>query len=102
MIPHGVNLPFCRCKEAEISGKANRKPTTSSLRRIILIRRGTATDKTESVAALVSALVGKANQAVEQLEEGALNFFTIDTTKGEILVAPENDYILIVLKDKKK
>ncbi len=60
------------------------------------------TDKTESIAALVSSLVGKAKQAVDQLEEGDLNFFTIDTTKGEILVAPENDYILIVLKDKKK
>ena len=60
------------------------------------------TDKTESVAALVSALVEKATQAVDQLEEGSLNFFTIDTTKGEILVAPENDYILIVLKDKEK
>lgn len=58
-------------------------------------------DKTEAVAALVSSLVGKAEQTVEQLEEGALNFFTIDTTKGEILVAPENDYILIVLKGKK-
>ncbi|NHJ86207.1 MAG: roadblock/LC7 domain-containing protein [Asgard group archaeon] len=58
-------------------------------------------EKTESVAALVSALVGKATQAVEQLEEGELNFFTIDTTNGEILVAPENDYILIVLKGKK-
>ncbi|MBN1330494.1 MAG: roadblock/LC7 domain-containing protein [Candidatus Heimdallarchaeota archaeon] len=57
-------------------------------------------DKTESVAALVSSLVGKATQTVEQLEEGELNFFTIDTTNGEILVAPENDYILIVLKDK--
>ena len=61
-----------------------------------------ATDKTESVAALVSSLVGKATQAVEQLEEGELNFFTIDTTKGEILVAPEEDYILIVLRDSKK
>ncbi len=61
------------------------------------------TDKTESVAALVTSLVGKATQAVEQLEEGQLNFFTIDTTKGEILVAPEEgDYILIVLKDKPK
>jgi len=60
------------------------------------------TNKTESVAALVSSLVGKATQAVEQLEEGQLNFFTIDTTKGEILVAPENDYILIVLKDREK
>ncbi|MCE7745931.1 MAG: roadblock/LC7 domain-containing protein, partial [Candidatus Heimdallarchaeota archaeon] len=56
----------------------------------------------ESVAALVSSLVGKATQAVEQLNEGDLNFFTIDTTKGEILVAPENEYILIVLKNKKK
>ncbi|MEA2071052.1 MAG: roadblock/LC7 domain-containing protein [Asgard group archaeon] len=60
------------------------------------------TIKTESVAALVSSLVGKATQTVDQLEEGELNFFTIDTTKGEILVAPENDYILIVLKEKKK
>jgi dynein light chain roadblock-type len=59
-------------------------------------------DTTESVAALVSSLVGKATQAVEQLDEGELNFFTIDTTKGEILVAPENDYILIVLKGQKK
>jgi dynein light chain roadblock-type len=58
-------------------------------------------DKTEAVAALVSSLVGKATQTVDQLEEGELNFFTIDTTKGEILVAPENDYILIVLKEKK-
>jgi predicted regulator of Ras-like GTPase activity (Roadblock/LC7/MglB family) len=61
------------------------------------------TGKTESVAALVSSLVGKATQAVEQLEEGALNFFTIDTTKGEILVAPEkDDYILIVLKEREE
>ncbi|MHA1245135.1 MAG: roadblock/LC7 domain-containing protein [Candidatus Heimdallarchaeota archaeon] len=59
--------------------------------------------KTEAVAALVTALVGKATKAVEELEEGQLNFFTIDTTNGEIMVAPEEgDYILIVLRDKQQ
>lgn len=54
----------------------------------------------ENVSALVASLVGKAKAVVTELREGELNFFTLDTSKGEILVAPENDYILIVLRVK--
>ncbi|MHA1303230.1 MAG: roadblock/LC7 domain-containing protein [Candidatus Heimdallarchaeaceae archaeon] len=54
----------------------------------------------ESVSALVASLVGRAKAVVTELEEGDLNFFTLDTTKGEILVAPEQDYVLIVLRNK--
>ncbi len=56
----------------------------------------------ESVSALVASLVGRAKAVVTELEEGELNFFTLDTSKGEILVAPEADYVLIVLRDKQK
>jgi len=56
----------------------------------------------ENVSALVASLVGRAKAVVSELEEGELNFFTLDTTKGEILVAPEQDYVLIVLRNKQK
>jgi len=55
-------------------------------------------DTTESVSALVTGLVGKAKAVTKELNEGELNFFTLDTEKGEILVAPEKEYILIVLR----
>ena len=60
------------------------------------------TEKTEKVSALIASLVGKATTIVQELEQDILNFFTIDTKNGEILVAPEEDYILIVLKDKEQ
>ena len=55
----------------------------------------------ENVSALVASLVGRAKAVVTELNEGDLNFFTLDTSQGEILVAPENDYVLIVLREKK-
>ncbi len=58
-------------------------------------------DMRETVSALVASLVGRAKAVVTQLDEGMLNFFTLDTSKGEILVAPENDYVLIVLRHKR-
>ena len=54
----------------------------------------------ENVTALVASLVGRAKAVVTELNEGELNFFTLDTSNGEILVAPENDYVLIVLREK--
>lgn len=56
------------------------------------------TEKTEVISALVTSLVGKAKRVVDELGEGAMNFLTISTQKGEVMVAPEADYILIVLK----
>lgn len=55
-------------------------------------------DKTEVISAIVTSLVGKAKRVVDELEEGAMNFLTISTEKGEVMVAPEADYILIVLR----
>ena len=37
---------------------------------------------------------------VKELDESQLNFVTLDLQDGEILIAPEEDYILIVLRDK--
>lgn len=59
------------------------------------------TEKTEKIAAHITSLVGKARNVVSELEEeGAMSFLTITTMNGEVLIAPEEEYILIVLKEK--
>ncbi|MFW9985586.1 MAG: roadblock/LC7 domain-containing protein [Candidatus Odinarchaeota archaeon] len=55
-------------------------------------------ETTEVISALVTSLVGKAKRVVDELGEGGMNFLTISTPKGEVMVAPEEDYILIVLR----
>lgn len=57
-------------------------------------------ETTENVAAIITSLVGKALDAVEELREGTLSFLTLDTSKGQINIAPEpkEDLILVVLK----
>ena len=57
-------------------------------------------DTTENVAAIVTSLVGKALDAVRELKEGTLSFLTLDTSKGEINIAPDakEGVILVVLK----
>ena len=55
-------------------------------------------EKTEVIAALVTSLVGKAKRVVDELGEGGMNFLTISTPLGEVMVAPEEDYILIVMR----
>jgi predicted regulator of Ras-like GTPase activity (Roadblock/LC7/MglB family) len=58
-------------------------------------------DTTENVAAIITSLVGKALDAVRELREGSLSFLTLDTTKGQINIAPEvnEGLILVVLKN---
>ena len=58
-------------------------------------------DTTESVAAIITSLVGKALDAVRELKEGTLSFLTLDTSKGQINIAPEpqEGLILVVLKN---
>ena len=58
-------------------------------------------ETTENVAAIITSLVGKALDAVRELREGPLSFLTIDTTKGQINIAPEvnEGLILVVLKN---
>jgi predicted regulator of Ras-like GTPase activity (Roadblock/LC7/MglB family) len=58
-------------------------------------------DTTENVAAIITSLVGKALDAVRELREGSLSFLTLDTTNGQINIAPEvkEGLILVVLKN---
>ncbi len=58
-------------------------------------------ETTENVAAIITSLVGKALDAVRELQEGTLSFLTLDTTKGQINIAPEvsEGLILVVLKN---
>ncbi len=58
-------------------------------------------ETTESVAAIITSLVGKALDAVRELREGTLSFLTLDTNKGQINIAPEvkEGLILVVLKN---
>ncbi len=53
-------------------------------------------------AALVSSLIGKTKTTVERMGRGTVNFFTIDVSSGEILVALESDYIVIAIREKEK
>ncbi len=55
----------------------------------------------ELVAALVSFLVGKTKSAIARIGRGEVQFLTIDTTQGEILIALETDYIVIAIREKK-
>ena len=52
----------------------------------------------EEVAAYVTSLIGKGKQVVEALNEGALKFIRLETSKGETMIALESNLILIILK----
>ncbi|MHA1732628.1 MAG: roadblock/LC7 domain-containing protein [Promethearchaeota archaeon] len=57
------------------------------------------TDTTENVAAHITSLVGRSKNVVDALGEGAVKFLRMETDKGEVMVAPdEGGLILIVLK----
>ncbi len=57
-------------------------------------------EQTEAVAAITTSLVGKALDAVRELREGSLSFLTLDTSKGQIHIAPDvkEGIILVVLR----
>jgi predicted regulator of Ras-like GTPase activity (Roadblock/LC7/MglB family) len=52
----------------------------------------------EEVAAYVTSLIGKGKQVVDALKEGSLKFIRLETSKGETMVALEENLILIILK----
>ncbi|MHA1821438.1 MAG: roadblock/LC7 domain-containing protein [Promethearchaeota archaeon] len=56
------------------------------------------TETTESVAAYITSLVGRAVNICEALKEGELNFIRLETAKGEVMIAPQEGLNLIVLK----
>ncbi|MFO8018742.1 MAG: roadblock/LC7 domain-containing protein [Promethearchaeia archaeon] len=55
-------------------------------------------EKTEEASAYITSLIGKSKQVVKALKEGGLQFIRLETSKGEIMVALEENLILIILK----
>lgn len=55
-------------------------------------------DLSEEVSAYVTSLIGKGKQVVDALKEGTLKFIRLETSKGETMVALEDQLILIILK----
>jgi predicted regulator of Ras-like GTPase activity (Roadblock/LC7/MglB family) len=62
------------------------------------IKSNLAMELTEEVSAYITALIGKSRQVVDALKEGTLKFIRLETSKGEIMVALEENLILIILK----
>lgn len=54
--------------------------------------------KAENVSAYIMSLIGKAESCVEALDEGALNFIRLETARGEVMIARQEELILIILK----
>ncbi|KAL3895136.1 MAG: hypothetical protein SGCHY_004880 [Lobulomycetales sp.] len=60
-------------------------------------------DKTVQHAALITQLTAKAKSVVRDLDpQNDLTFLRIRSKKHEIMVAPDKDYILIVLQNPNK
>ena len=55
-------------------------------------------EMTEEVSAYIASLIGKAKQVVNALKEGSMQFIRLETSKGEIMIALEEQLILIILK----
>ncbi len=66
----------------------------------IPIRSSLSPEETENYAALVSQLAIKAGGVVRTLDEtDELAFLRIRSRKQEIMIAPDKDYILLVIQD---
>lgn len=64
------------------------------------IRSNLSQEDTDTYAALISQLSLKANGIVRTLDEAdSLTFLRLRSTKHEIMVAPDKDYILIVIQN---
>ena len=62
------------------------------------IKANLPTEQTEEVSAYITSLIGKSKQVVDALKEGNLKFIRLETSKGEVMVAIEENHILIILK----
>ena len=57
-----------------------------------------ASSDAEALAAHVASLMGKVHGVAEEIERGELSFVNITLQEAEILIAPESDFTLVVLK----
>ncbi|MCP4760725.1 MAG: roadblock/LC7 domain-containing protein [archaeon] len=56
------------------------------------------TETTEATAAYITSLIGRATNICDALKEGGLKFVTLETAKGQVMIAPQEGLNLIVLK----
>ena len=55
----------------------------------------------EEFSAYLTSLIEKAKQLVQALKEGGLKFIRLETSKGETMIALEEQLILVILKGEK-
>ena len=60
--------------------------------------KGAEIKRTEEISAYITALISRAKQTAKTLNEGEVNFVRLETDKGEVMIAPREDLILIVLR----
>ena len=64
------------------------------------IRSNMSEEEEQTYSALVSQLATKTNAVVRTLDESdELTFFRIRSKKHEIMIAPDKDYLLVVIQD---
>ncbi|MBD3158123.1 MAG: roadblock/LC7 domain-containing protein [Candidatus Thorarchaeota archaeon] len=61
---------------------------------------GVSMERAEELSALLSSLIGKTNEVICQVEEGAeMDFVQIQTNMGGIRIAPQKEFILVTLTE---
>jgi predicted regulator of Ras-like GTPase activity (Roadblock/LC7/MglB family) len=61
---------------------------------------GVSMERAEELSALLSSLIGKTNEVICQVEEGAeMDFVQIQTNMGGIRIAPQKEFILVTLAE---
>ena len=60
--------------------------------------KGEQIERTEEISAYITSLISRAKKTAEVLGEGRLNFLRLETDKGEVMIAPQEGLILIVLR----
>lgn len=58
------------------------------------------TEKTQRIAGPVLLIINNSNYVAEVLTNESLSFMTLTIFDNELLIAPEEEYILIVVKEK--
>ena len=63
-----------------------------------IIKSNIPDEQTEGISEYITTIINQCEQFIYALKEGALNCIRLDTSQGEIMIAREEDLILIILK----
>lgn len=68
----------------------------------VLIESDIDIEISEDTSEYITSLISRAKQLIKFLKEGKLKFIRLETSIGEIMIASEEQLILIILKGKKR